>query len=1442
MTPAINIYKADGTVLMEAVVTKDGVYRESLMTEDCIALRWSALEYTVLPEGAYVIDDAGERYRLIRPYYPSQKDEVRCDYTPEFLSRVMCWEAVPLFFYTYAADGATITSRETEWSLTATPGTFMAYFARVIKTETGEQWSVTVSDDIKLTTASVSFQSTDLLSGLNAVASAFNTEWRADKKTNTLHLGAAAHGAPVRLEVGGNVSVPSTTTSRQEYGTRYYVLGSSRNITQSYEGANVNNLVTRRLTLDPAKYPGGYIDTRPGLAKGEIVPRYLTFDNIYPRSALVAYDVRCRLVYRLDESGSKIQVGTNVDGNPIYDQYAIWYFKAKDKVTGKPYLFDLNDLIKGQTLSVSFLGGALTGRDFELTYHDKDKVVNTSDGTPLQVNKGDFEINFVEEGDYIIPAVTALVPADGDTLTLFNIDMPAEYHASAYLELEAAAIEEINRRGRDLNNYEVRSNPVVFYDNDPGLTIGRNVVFVNVDGREVMTRVLSIARKLDRPCEQTITLGNEVVKGAISEIKDNVVSANTNLAVISQLQELNTAFTQAYTRTQQQLFEGLARFTEIWKLDDEGNVYTERNVYSYRDMVAGGKSATGAGGAGGGASYLFDLLDVSLSGVTNGHALVYRNGKWVNEAIAAGLDTTQLAQYLTSNNYAKRSDIPSLAGYLTQTSADGLYQPKGNYALASDLDGYLPLTGGTLTGPLTMGGSGVKRIYFADSLHYLELDEDGCFYFSHDVYADGDMVAGGKAAGSGIVTVSSLSDLLDVSLSGVTNGHALVYRNGKWVNEAIAGGLDESALASYLSSHNYITSAALNGYATTAQLGNYVTLDTAQTITGAKTFTNVLRTNSYAHIGATSNYAIMMGGGAEYIWIDCRKGTDVINNIVLYTYCTTFGKYIKAPSFVKDGGTSSQFLKADGSVDATQYLYHRRVAAATALNIDTGITATGGGLYEINKATGTLPFAADWHKVFDWGANDNGYRVQLLTSLITDGSLYLRHKVNGTWHPWRTIVDNVNYASILDGRYVKKSGDTMTGALTVPKINIPGTANSTAHITADSGDNIYINVGGKSPLVVNSSQSTVRPSLSLDGVIALGSINARWSTLYANTINVTSTSLVSNLNADMLDGYHASSFLRHFWTNNPGYDCATYAIGSFVTFTYSNNAPFPGGVAHFGTNGYGFYLGTNYSVDGALYYRRHGVNGDGGMGKWQQLARVGDNVASATKLQTSRSLWGQLFNGTADVSGNMTGVGSITATGMLTTTDRFSSTRSTEDGYHYYFNNATVGITGGIGTSTNSGGNAYLWIAGNYAWRFATNSTERMRITGDGNVLIGATTNSSGAKLHVNGNIYSTGENSALSDRRVKSDIRTLAFRGALTPRTYIKDGKRSIGFIAQEVGALYPELVNKGTTPDALWSLNYDAITAVLAAQLNVHEDELTKLRRRVAQLESEIKNYRRA
>lgn len=48
---------------------------------------------------------------------------------------------------------------------------------------------------------------------------------------------------------------------------------------------------------------------------------------------------------------------------------------------------------------------------------------------------------------------------------------------------------------------------------------------------------------------------------------------------------------------------------------------------------------------------------------------------------------------------------------------------------------------------------------------------------------------------------------------------------------------------------------------------------------------------------------------------------------------------------------------------------------------------------------------------------------------------------------------------------------------------------------------------------------------------------------------------------------------------------------------------------------------------------------------------ISDLYATYTeRLLTSRTLWGQSFNGTANVSGNMTGVGSITASGNITTT------------------------------------------------------------------------------------------------------------------------------------------------------------------------------------------------
>lgn len=112
-----------------------------------------------------------------------------------------------------------------------------------------------------------------------------------------------------------------------------------------------------------------------------------------------------------------------------------------------------------------------------------------------------------------------------------------------------------------------------------------------------------------------------------------------------------------------------------------------------------------------------------------------------------------------------------------------------------------------------------------------------------------------------------------------------------------------------------------------------------------------------------------------------------------------------------------------------------------------------------------------------------------------------------------------------------------------------------------------------------------------------------------------------------------------------------------------------------------------------------------------------------------------------------------------------------------------------------------------------------------------------GGSWNFTGSVVASGEVTAYSDARLKSNIQPLKYRGRLTPKTYIKDNKQSIGFIAQEVQILYPETVLMSDDKEHYLSLNYNALTAVLAAQLNDVDDEVTLLKKRVEFLEKEVK-----
>lgn len=325
-----------------------------------------------------------------------------------------------------------------------------------------------------------------------------------------------------------------------------------------------------------------------------------------------------------------------------------------------------------------------------------------------------------------------------------------------------------------------------------------------------------------------------------------------------------------------------------------------------------------------------------------------------------------------------------------------------------------------------------------------------------------------------------------------------------------------------------------------------------------------------------------------------------------------------------------------------------------------------------------------------------------------------------------------------------------------------------------------------------------------------------------------------------------SRALNGIYTGSGGFKGPSYFVGKGLAVNMMNVPETYCDIIYI--NGYNSSGGSGYDVPGinALAFRKttgdHGsvwhTSASHGSSNWGTWHKFLDTYNYASTLDAR-----YVKKAGDEMSGKLTAP-SILLLPTFSSTDSwiqaFCMRADVIAGKQVYYN---FGVADGL----NNSANINFHYAGdrstsNYiGFGFASNNNLAVLLA-SGSVLIGTTTNSSGAKLHVAGTIYSTQEITALSDRRVKSDIRTLPFRGALIPRTYIKDGRPSIGFIAQEVNELYPELVNKGATPDALWSLNYQAITAVLAAQIGVHKDEIAKLRRRMAQVENELKNYRSA
>ena len=172
--------------------------------------------------------------------------------------------------------------------------------------------------------------------------------------------------------------------------------------------------------------------------------------------------------------------------------------------------------------------------------------------------------------------------------------------------------------------------------------------------------------------------------------------------------------------------------------------------------------------------------------------------------------------------------------------------------------------------------------------------------------------------------------------------------------------------------------------------------------------------------------------------------------------------------------------------------------------------------------------------------------------------------------PWRTLLDTVNYPSYADSHYVTIATDqTVTGTKTFSKY-IKFSNSWEAAGLMGSGD---ISLGASNRNLVYLNTTEFRPHGAETNKIALGNDSGYWKSVTSGQfiskvgsgtapLVVASNTLVSNLNADLLDGLHAERFLVSVGRSDGTFDLNTYSERAIkeirTTEQTTNNAPFAG--------------------------------------------------------------------------------------------------------------------------------------------------------------------------------------------------------------------------------------------------------------------------------------------
>ena len=409
-----------------------------------------------------------------------------------------------------------------------------------------------------------------------------------------------------------------------------------------------------------------------------------------------------------------------------------------------------------------------------------------------------------------------------------------------------------------------------------------------------------------------------------------------------------------------------------------------------------------------------------------------------------------------------------------------------------------------------------------------------------------------------------------------------------------------------------------------------------------------------------------------------------------------------ATSLKKSGGLSTQFLKADGSVDSTTY--GTGTVTSVGLSAPTGFSVSGSPI--TTSGTLALSFASGYSLPSDatqgtWDTAYNRSLVSIGVSGTTTKTLTLT-KQDGTTlsASWSDInTDAVTSVFGRTGAIVATSGDYTTAQVT------------------ESGNLYYLDsrarasISGGTGISYNSTTGVITNTITqYTDALARASISGGTGISYNSTSGV-----ITNTITQYTDALARASL--SFVAGSGAYNSTT---GVITIPTNTSQL----------TNGAGYITGiTSLMVTNALGYTP--------VTNARQLTINGTTYdLSADRSWTISGTIGGLTSGyipkatSASTLGNSLIYDNGTQAGFLNE-GQFAFYAG--GSYSFAINGVNVPYFGfASGVETGGSGNATVFISGYDSLKFYTTNSERMRLTSGGNLLVGTTTDG-GFKLDVNG-------------------------------------------------------------------------------------------------------------